>query len=239
MFRPILRAVFTGVPLLSLIHVHGQPMLEVNAGAFAWHMRFKQDDPHKDEQTADPGPGYTLGLHYREEPPNGKVGLDAGVIYAYRECGMSIGSGGHWTSNRMVADLRMNTIHMGLGLNVPLDMFGMVWFRPRMMAGLAQWTIGSGYIESQGQGGQVSQLFEERHFKQFHSGLRASMGLGFKIGSGGPRFLDIEPYYSRGLTNECDLGDANFRHDELGLRIGVCVALRGWRNFGQLPMPQD
>ena len=239
MFRSVLRAIFTGVPLLSLTIVQGQPMLEVNAGAFAWQMRFKQDDPHVDDLTTDPGLGHSFGLHYREEPPNRKIGFDVSLTYAYREYSVSIGSGGHATADLIYADLRMNTVHLGLGLNIPFDSVGTLWFRPRLMTGLAEWTIGSGYHEFLDQGQLVRQRFSERHFDGYRSGVRLSIGIGLNIRFSGRLFLDIEPYYSRGLTVECDPGNANFRHDEWGLRIGTGVVLRGWRNLGQLPIPQD
>lgn len=239
MFRPMLRAVFTGVPLLLLALAQGQPVLEVNAGAFAWQMRIRQNDPHVDDLTKDPGPGHSFGLHYREQPANRKIGFDASLTYAYRECSMSIRSGGLGSAQLMYADLRMNTVHLGLGLNIPMDSIGTLWFRPRLMTGLAEWTIGSGYHEFLDQGQQVRQSFSDRHLDGYRSGVRLSVGIGLKIKFGGRLFLDVEPYYSHGLTIECDPGNVNFRHDEWGLRMGTGVALRGWRNLGQLPMPSE
>lgn len=239
MLRPTLRAVFTGVLLLWSFLVRAQPTLQLNAGVFAWQMRFRQDDPHVDDLTSDPGPGHAFSLHYREEPADRRIGFDANLTYAYRECTMSIRSGGHATSDLTYADLHMGTMHLGLGLNIPVDSVGTLWFRPRLMAGLAQWTLGSGYHEFMDQGHLVRQSFSDRHFDDYRSGVRLSIGIGLKIKLDRRLFLDMEPYYSYGLTIECDPGNANFRHDEWGLRIGTGVALRGWRNLGQLPMPKD
>lgn len=230
--------------ILAIVLLHGagaaegQSFLAANAGVFVWQMRFKQDDPHEDDLTENPGLGRSLSLHYREEPADGKIGLNAGVTWTFRECGISITSGGHATSDRTVADLRMNTMHVDLGLNIPMDSAGTVWFRPSLMTGIAAWTVGSGYDEFQGLGQQVRQSFSDRHFDEFHSGVRLSAGVGFRITFGAGLFLDLEPYFSYGLTNEY-AGDANFRHDEWGVRIGSGVALPGWRNLGQLPMPRD